>query len=267
MQLMPESGDTTTEYKSTGSLFSKILENTDRQKKLITQERDAPITTTARNLGFAGLSIAGLLLFILFASQIITGIAALVLTVGVAVSGFFGIRWLKTMDPLIRQKTKNTKLKWMMDEARKNAIYQLENLIIDKKQRLVNARLARNKMEALVQKMRDKINPKNKGSRNYEKKVVMLKKVEDANTKMESNIDKGANAFADFKIKVAEYKDMDSFAELAGAAMSMFSSSGGKELEDMLSLEAFDSIESNFNEAIISIENSAHDYEIDNEVI
>ena len=261
-------GSTTTQQPSTKVIgFNEILENTEWQKQYIKKERDAPITATARNVGFAGFTLAGALVFILFASQIITGIAAFILTAATGIGGYIGIRWLKAMDPVIKQKTKNTRLKWLMEDARNNAIYQLENLIIDKKRRLENARSARDKMQALVQKLRDKINPKNKGNPNYEKKVLMLEKVETASDKMALNIDKGAKAFEDFKRKVYEYKDMDSFTSLAGEAMAMFSSTGGKELEEMLSLEAFDSIETNFNEAIISIENSAHDYEIDNEGI
>lgn len=247
--------------------FQEILENTEKQKILIRNEQDKPVTSTSRNLVFAGLSGVSALTFIMFATQIITGIAALVLTVGVAAGGFYGIRFLKKMDPLIRQKTKNAQMKWMMQEARKNSIEQLQNLAISKKQRLESARKSRDKMKALVQQMKDKINPKNAGTPNHTKKTEMLKKVEEACISMSNNIDKGANAYQEFKKKVQEYQDMDSFANLAGEAMAMFSSSGGRELEEMLSLEAFNSIELDFNEAIISIESSAHDYAVDNEGI
>jgi hypothetical protein len=245
--------------------FQDILENTERQKTHIQKTQDKPITATARNLTFGGLSIGGGLMFIMFATQIITGIAAVVLTAVVGIGGFYGIRFLKKMDPLIQQKTKNSAMKWMMEEARKNSIEQLQNLALSKAERLNTARESRNKMKALVMKMKDKIKPENEGSSNHTKKVEMLKRVQDACAQMSKNIDKGAKAHSDFVIKVQEYKDMDSFAEMAGEAMQMFSSSGAETLDEMLSLEAFDSIETDFNEAIISIESSAHDYAIDNE--
>ena len=243
--------------------FGQILESNKNEMTQIQEFKKAPISVKPRNIAFGGMVLGSGLLFILFASQIITGMFALILTVGTAVGGYYGLRFLKSMDPLIQQKTKNAKLKWMVREARKNAVYQLDNQIVLNKQRLSAARQARDKMGALVAQMESKINPANEGTPNYKRKVAMLQKVDNAYQQMRLNLDKGAKANEDFKKKVREYKDMDSFASLADEAMSLLGSSGAKELEEMLSLESFNEIEMNFNTAIVQIENSARDFEND----
>lgn len=244
--------------------FSSILDNNKSEMSRINEYRDKKVTATPRNLAFAGMSVFGLLLFIVFATQIITGVLAIILTAATAAGGFFGLRFLKAMDPLIQQKTKNAKLKWMVEEARKNATIQLDNQVLANKGRLINARIARDKMGALVEQLRAKINPANKGTPNYEKKTQLLKRVQASYEMMCDNLEKAGAKNEEFKVKVAEYKDMDAFATLAGEAMSFMGADGNKELEQMLSLESFNQIEGNFHQAIISIENSAADYAVDN---
>lgn len=245
------------------STFSSIIEANKQKLNEIEQYRKAPISTKARNLAFGGLTIGTGVLFILFASQIITGMLALLLSLGVGVGGFFSLRFIKEMDPLIQQKTRNNRLKWMMNEARKHAIYQLDNQVLANKDRLTKARQARDKMKALILKMEGKINPANEGTPMYKRKTEALATVKDAYALMEANLEKGVQANQAFKQKVLEYKDMDTFATIAAEAMSLLGSSGSKDLEEMLSLTSFDSIETNFHEALVSIENSARDMALD----
>ena len=244
--------------------FSNILESNKNDLAKIEEFKNAPITTKARNLAFGGMMVGGFALFVLFAAQIITGMLALVVTVGAAAGTWYGLKFLRAMDPVIQQKTKNARLKWMVEEARKNAIFQLDNQVIVNKQRLGKARDARDKMNALVMKLERKIDPKNAGTPNHTRKTEMLNKVRTAYETMAANLDKGAKANNEFKQKVKEYKDMDSFTALAGEAMSMLGASGAKELEEMLSLAAFDSIETGFDSAVSAIEHAAADYANDN---
>lgn len=243
--------------------FASILESNKSEMSSIEEFRNTKITAQPRNIIFGGLTIMAALLFLVFATQIITGVFALILTVVTAVGGFIGLRFLKQMDPVIRQKTRNTKLKWMIEEARKNAIYQLDNQVITNAERLDQARTARNKMGALVEQLRSKISPANAGTANHKHKTELMNRVKLAYDAMCSNLDKGAGANKEFKRKVIEYKDMNAFADMANEAMSLLNASGHKELEDMLSLESFNHIESSFNEAIISIENTASDFTAD----
>ena len=61
------------------------------------------------------------------------------------------------MDPVFRQKLKNLQLKKMYEEARANAVEQLDNRIITNQQRLAEAQKARNKMGALVESLKSEV--------------------------------------------------------------------------------------------------------------
>lgn len=246
---------------STG--FSNIMQDNSQALQKIDKLKNTKITSTPRNLIFGGLAVLGIFMTLVFAVQIITGMFALILTGVTLVGGFLGLRFLKTMDPVIRQKTKNLVMEKMVEEAQENAIYQLDNQVILNKDRLEHARNARNKMGALVQQLKGSIKSENKGKAIYERKMDMLVKVQLAYETMCSNLKAGAEANEVFKAKVNEYRDMNKFANIAGEAMALLGASGSKELEEMLSLEAFSAIDGNFNTAIISIENSANDMAID----
>lgn len=254
---------TVTQAPSTG--FSEILSENKNAISKIKNFEAQPITTKARNLAFAGLTVGSVAFIGLFAAQIISGIAALIATFAFAGSMFFGIRFLRAMDPVIRQKTKNLVLNSMYSEARKNAVAQLDNQVITNAARLKNARHARDKMGALVQKLESAVSSTDPSNSYYKQKKDMLDRVEKAYIMFKTNTDKAAKANQVFETKVKEYKDMERFAQIAGEALSLFDKSGNK-LEDMLSLAAFEQIEEDFNSAIISIENTANDMALDSDV-
>lgn len=247
------------ESSLTNSGFASILSGNKEKMAEITAYENKPVTATKRNLLFAGGTIVGLLILSLFVLQIIKGAIAFGVVAVVGVGAFFGLRFLKAADPLIRQKTKNYVLKQMVEEARKNAVIQLENQILTNRKRLEQGRDARNKMGGLVEKLKGKINPKNEGKPTYEKKVQMLERVQNAYNQICINMQKAKKADVAFAEKVAEYKDMDSFASIANEAMQMFSDSDNQGLEEMLSLAAFEHIEDEFNVALVEIENKTFD--------
>lgn len=260
---MANTAQTTHQVENVGYGFSAILENNKAEMTKIDDFRNQKITALKRNLIFGGMGFCIFIFFILFASQILSGVLALFTTVVLALVAFFGIRFLKAADPLIRQKTKNLVLKKMVEEARRNAVQQLDNQVLENSKRLKRARQARDKMGAAVQNLRSKINPENKGTPIYEKKVEMLRKVELAYEQIKEMLQKGAAANKKFEQKVAQYKDMESFASDVQEAMSFFENSGGMQLEEMLSLEAFGQIEQEFNVALVSIENKTQDMQLD----
>jgi hypothetical protein len=245
--------------------FSDILNGNKEDVSKIKDYEKKPIKVTGRNVSFAVMSLGTFFLFVMFSSQIITGVAALVITTCYVVVGFFGIRFLKTMDPLIQQKTKNLVLKKMMEEAQKNAVYQLDNRVIENKSRLEKARVGRDKMGGLVQRLKSQVATTNKDKPIYKRKVAMLSSVEKAYNEVCVQLDKGAKANRDFEEKVEEFKDMNNFTGLVGEAMSIASSAKGDKMDEMLSLAAFESIEEDFNTALISIENKASDMKIDSD--
>ncbi|RQW65015.1 hypothetical protein [Vibrio viridaestus] len=248
---------------SPSSSFAAILENNRSELARIDEISKTPITAKKRNIVFTALVFALVLLLGLFAIQIITGIVALILLVITAVGLFFGLRFLKAMDPYIRQKTQNILITKMTQEARKNAVSQLDAQVIKNTERLELARAARNKMGAAIESLRGQINEKNVGKPHYERKKEILSRVQVAYEQVQIKLDSAAKANQAFAIKVREYKEMEAFAAQASEAMKFFKSTGDSQLEDMLSLEAFNQIESDFNTALIDIENSVHDISMD----
>lgn len=260
---MENTVQTSQRMNNVGNGFSAILENNKAEMIKIDEFKNQKITAFKRNVIFAGLGLCVFVFFILFATQILSGVLALLATVVFALGAFFGIRFLKAADPLIRQKTKNLILKKMVEEARKNAVQQLDNQVLENTKRLGHARAARDKMGAAVQNLKSKINPANEGTPIYEKKMEMLKRVEAAYLQIKGMLEKGAAANKKFEQKVIQYKDMESFASDVQEAMSFFENSGGMQLEEMLSLEAFGHIEEEFNVALVSIENKTQDMKLE----
>jgi hypothetical protein len=246
-----------------GSGFSAIMENNNAEIAKIDEFKKQPITAKQRNIIFGGMLLFVMVFFIMFASQIISGIFALIMTVMFGVGSFYGLRILKAADPLIKQKMKNYMLEKMVQEARANAARQLDNQVIMNAQRLSVARDARDKMGGAVQRLKGMIKPENKGKPIYEKKMEMLVKVEAAYKQIQEMLVKAAAANKKFEEKVQEYKDMERFANEVQAAMAFFKDSGGRKLEEMLSLEAFTHIEEEFNTALVSIENKTNDMQLD----
>ena len=98
--------------------FSAILEDNKKSMDKINEFKNQPVTAKQRNLIFAGILVGTLFLFMMFAVQIIQGVIALIMVIVLAAGSFFGIRFLKAADPLIKQKTKNFVLDKMIQEAR-----------------------------------------------------------------------------------------------------------------------------------------------------
>lgn len=241
------------------SSFSSILQNNKEELAKIESYKNTPISVTPRNILFVILVFFCLVTLSVFAMSIITGTLALVVLVITALVVYWGFRFFRALDPLVKQKTKNMQLNMMVKEARKNAVAQLNNQVINNQERLEAARQARNSMGATVEKLKNQINPENKGKPIYEKKVELYNRVNAAYQQVLVKVDNAAKANKAFEEKVKEYKDMEEFASTASAAMSLFAQSGDLKLDETLSLEAFSQIETDFNESLISVENSARD--------
>ena len=243
--------------------FSAILSDNKNEMTRIENFKSEKISATPRNIVFAGVALGGLALVGMIGASIISGVVAVVTTVVAGGGLYYGIRIMKRMDPVIKQKLKNKQIELMISEARKNAIFQLDNQVLTNHSRLAAAREARNKIGGQIKTLEGKINPANEGKPTHTKKTKTVATLKVAYEKIKANVDKGAQANKVFEEKVIEYKDMESFAQAAGEVMDLLNTSGNDKLEDMLSLESFNAIDSNFNEAMINIENGTNDYDLD----
>lgn len=244
--------------------FGGILDNSQEVSR-IEELRNKKITAKPQVLAFALLAFLGIFMVGFMALQIITGVLALAVTGVFCVGAFFGIKWLKHLNPVVQQKMRNKQLKMMTEEAKRNAIQQLENRVIDDAERLKNAKRSRNKMGATVERLKNSLDPSRKGEPVYQKKLEMIERLDAAYQQVIKNLDIATKANLAFEKKVADYKELDQIAGEINEAMSLFDQSGDNKLRDMLSLESFNHIESEFSEALISIENSARDMDIDGE--
>jgi biopolymer transport protein ExbB/TolQ len=243
--------------------FSQILENNRQELAKIEKIRNKSISKWPRNLLFGAAFTAMVFVMGMFLMHIITGVLALGSLVFSGIALFMILRFLRAMDPLIQQKTKNFLVNKMAEEARKNAVAQLDNQVLVNTERLAVAREARNKMGAAVKSLQSKINENNSGKPNYERKKQILAQVEEAYEHIKNKLDLAAKANTQFEEKVQEYKEMESFAAQASEAMAIIKDSGDDQLEHMLSLEAFNQIETDFNTAITDIENNVRDMKLD----
>lgn len=245
--------------------FQAVQANNNAKLQEIENFRNQPVSAKAQMIGFTAITISGLVVATVFALQIITGVFALAVTAATVGGLWYGIGFIKKADPLIQQKTKNFMLKKMVEEARKNAVSQLDNYVLSRQTKLTNSRGARDKMGNVVATMKTKISKLEEGSDARVQMDELLVRTETAYKSVCENIDNAGEALKTLNKKVQEYKDKDEIATLAGDAMAIFDNTTDGKLQEMLSLESFKSIDSAFNTAIISIENSARDMKIDNE--
>jgi hypothetical protein len=235
---------------------SSMFSDNKLDMQAIKNLKNEPITSKGRNVAFMVVAALLFVMVIMFAVQIITGIFALVLTVVTGVGGFMGLRWLKSMDKLVKQKTKNTKLKWMIEEAEKNSMSQLQNAVLDNAQKYQNSLDALAKINAQLRSLKSKLDS-DTSSANYKRMSEVISTIEKAYAQKKITVSKVSKLNEEFKEKVEQHKQMKSFSVAAADIQSLLSSGSDAELDEMLSLAAFDSIEMQFNEAVSSVEMSA----------
>ncbi len=246
------------------SSLTGIISTTETKLHQIQEMGSKPISKSAQAVGFGVLAVSTVVVASILAFHIITGILALAVTGAAAVGLWAGWSYVKRMNPVYQLKLRNHVMNKMMNEAREQAIAQLNNEVKSRHARLIASRDARDKMGAMISNMKEKLSQAlREGSDVAVKMQGILSRVEPAYEIVKINLDKAATANKQFEIKVQDYKDLKEYADMAGEAMAMFDSSESTKLQEMLSLESFRSIDADFTTAIVSIENSARDMAID----
>lgn len=251
---------------STSVGFGSIMKNQKAEIEKIRGYEKEKIKTAFRFVVFGVIIFGSLFAIGLIAAQVIKGIFALLVAGGFVVGAFYAYRYLRNMDPAIAQWLKNKRVKVMIAEAKSNAVEQLTNQVIANEERLSFAREARNKVGGLVLRLKKELEETDINSEWYQRKKELAETVERAYEKVRVNIDRAAEANKKFDLKVKEYKKMDEFATIAQVAMQMLNRTGADALEDALSLAAFEAIDGEFNTALVDIENTARDLDIDESV-
>jgi hypothetical protein len=255
----------TIEMKPSGVSFGSILKEGENKIANLEKMKDQTFTSTRRNLVFGIGILGGLFLVGMMAANIIAGMLALVVAGVGSVLLWWGARAVKTYDPLVRQKMNNDVIERQIKEARENSIYQLDRAVIDSGERLEAARNARTKIGGQLAKLQEKARRKGEtdDSGFYANTIRVL---ETAYNQIVENVDKAAEAHAEFSRRVKKYHERYEFAESAKELQAMIGSSAVSELDEMLTAAAFDEIDTEFNTALVAIEHLAHDANVDREV-
>ncbi len=254
-----------TDIKETRMLsLGNLVEQSNNQIAEIKREQGAQITATARNIGFVVFGLLGLFLVGFIALQIIAGTIALLVGLGGLAFMFYALRYLTMNDKHIKQKMRNRVIANMIEEAKTHKVETLTNLVLDSKERLDGARQARDKMGGYVGKVNAKLAEADTSSPHYKRMVKMSEQVEQAYELVKKNVERAGQAHKRLSTKVQEYKEMAEFSDIVNDAMA-FAKSKTDTLEEMLGMEAFAQIDQDFQEAMVSIENSVADYELDND--
>jgi hypothetical protein len=237
-------------------MSEKIFDQNKEAVNKIKDYENAPVTGTQRTIITIVLAIITFGFITLFASAILQGVAAVVALVVMVVVGFFGYKFLKAADPVIKQKLKNESLKAMYKEASKNAIYQLDNDVITKKDKLLDAAKVRDSIKGDLKGLETDLR-KTKADPDLVSAVPQIQQMYDATEKayqtLEDNITTAQGQFLLWEKEVKIYKTKQKFADSANSVMSAINSEDS--LGDQLTFVAMESIDSNFNTAMAAIEN------------
>ena len=233
--------------------FQKVLDSSKDTIENIKKKRDTPVTATPRNLAFVGLFVFAILFIGTIALQIISGIIAIFVTIVFGTASFFILKHARKLDPLIAQKVKNYVLEQQMKEAQENSIIQLQSILLSRKDSLEDAYGARSEMGGYLEKLKMKLKKSDPSDMYYEQKQSVLEKVQRAYNKNGEVLEKAKSSLKAFEEKVYHYKEMAEFTAIAGNAMSALEND---HLENMLSLEAFDTIETEFCTAMADLDTS-----------
>jgi len=242
--------------------FTSLAEIEEQNNKNILAVKElskVQITPLQRNIAIGTLGVISLGSISVMAISALTTTAALG---GIALIGgvfYYGISYLKKMDPIFRQKMIRYQQEAMEKEAKKHAVSYLESYLQYKEEQVIEAKRKRDKIGGIVRNLKGKINFDDKSPATL-KKIEMyetLKKASDLNSEDVDRTIEQKNAFAK---KLEEYKTMQEFTEEVGAAFEVIGEANEK-LKERLSLAAFNQIDKDFNETMVSIENRAKDVE------
>lgn len=243
--------------------FGNILKEGENQVAKLESLKNEKVSNVKRNAVFALGIVGGLFLIGMMAANIIAGMAALIVAGIGGTALLWGYRAVRTYDPLIRQKMLNDVYNRQIEEARENSIAQLGRAVISSGERLDAARKARDDIGGRLEKLRVQAESKADDTGHY---LRTYKTVKSAYEQIRENVDKAAEAHVKFSKRVEMYSERYEFAKSAGEIMDLMGSSGIDATTEMLTAAAFEEIDTEFNTALVAIENLAHDNKLDQEL-
>ncbi|PWF48728.1 hypothetical protein C7C56_010500 [Massilia glaciei] len=176
-----------------------------------------------------------------------------------ALIGAAGVGLFQTL-PLLGQKLENRVLAARKAEARANPIDQLQNFLLQKRQRVVSFKQAVVGIGAQIKSMGDMIEERKRQKPGYDasRQENALKAMKEAHALLVAKHKNAELALMQLNDVVEDKKFEWKFGQAGQAALQNLNATSGQELlNQMLADEAFDSVRDNFNQVFSELEMEA----------
>ena len=246
--------------------MSKVFERIDeKNKSSIEQIKALQIKPVSKSTQFVMMVLGTIFMLFalgLFLFEVVKGMIALFLVALTVVAGFSFVKFIREADPIIQQKIRNRKIAIMMKEARVYAIEQLQNEVLRKHQLLQDKKKNRDKLGSMVARLKSAIAQEKPNSKIYTQMKDNLDKIESNYVKFQSYIAKEVEILKQYEEEVEGAKKLDQFNTVASEFLSLMSETTDTKLEEMLSVESFRSIDMQFHDNTIAMDNLMNDLEL-----
>lgn len=179
--------------------------------------------------------------------------------IALAVVGAVGVGLFQTL-PLLGQKLENRLLAARKAEARANPIEQLQNFLLQKRQRVVSFKEAVVRIGAQIKSMSDMIEERKRQKPGYDasKQENAVKAMREAHRLLVDKYKNAEQALEQLSDVIEDKKFEWKFGQAGQAAIQNLNATSGQELlNQMLADEAFDSVRDNFNQVFSELEMEA----------
>lgn len=185
-----------------------------------------------------------------------------------AIIGALGVALFQTL-PLLGQKLENRLLAARKAEARANPIEQLQNFLLQKRQRVAAFKQLVVRIGAQIKSMSDMIEERKRQKPGYDaaRQEKAVRAMKDAHVLLVVKYKNAEVALGQLSDVVEDKKFEWQFGQAGQAAMRNLNATSGQELLDqMLADEAFDSVRDNFNQVFSELEMEAQKLSIAKEL-
>ncbi|MDQ1817867.1 hypothetical protein RBA41_31650 [Massilia sp. CCM 9210] len=179
--------------------------------------------------------------------------------IALALIGAVGVALFQAL-PLLGQKLENRLLAARKAEARANPIEQLQNFLLQKRQRVVAFKKAVVSIGAQIKSMSDMIEERKRQKPGYDasRQENAVKAMKDAHVLLVVKYKNAELALVQLSEVVEDKKFEWRFGQAGQAAIQNLNATSGQELlNQMLADEAFDSVRDNFNQVFSELEMEA----------
>lgn len=204
-------------------------------------------------------ALAGIAVLAFMAPMIVLAVTGGLGLLALAAIGAVGVAMFQAL-PLLGQKLENRLLAARKAEARRNPIEQLQNFLLQKRQRVVAFKQAVVRIGSQIKSMSDMIDERKRQRPGYDaaKQEKAVKAMTEAHALLIVKYKNAELALVQLSEVVEDKKFEWKFGQAGQEAIQNLNATSGQQLLDqMLADEAFDSVRDNFNQVFAELEMEA----------